>query len=101
MPDKIILLIGTNDIKNKATSDVLKGIKSLLDLILVKLPNCHIVVSETIKRAGKCKATTNGKMNEFNSKLKTMRIDIQRQQNILLEHIYNSGFHLHRHGDSQ
>ena len=55
-PDKIILVIGTNDIENRSVADVLKGIKSLLDMILEKLPDCHIVVSEIIKRAGKCKA---------------------------------------------
>ena len=100
-PDKIILVIGTNDIENSAVSDVLKAIKSLLDLILEKLPNCHIVVSEIIKRAGKCKANANGKINEFNSELKKMNIDILRQQNILPEHINQSGLHLNQHGDGQ
>lgn len=100
-PDKIILIIGTNDIENKAVADVLKGIKSLLDMILEKLPNCHVVVSEIIKRAGKCKANTNGKINEFNSELKKMNIDILRQQNILPEHINQSGLHLNQHGDGQ
>eukprot|EP00112_Aurelia_sp_Birch-Aquarium-sp1_P018505 Seg4424.5 transcript_id=Seg4424.5/GoldUCD/mRNA.D3Y31 product="hypothetical protein" protein_id=Seg4424.5/GoldUCD/D3Y31 len=93
-PDKIILIIGTNDIENKAVADVLKGIKSLHDMILEKLPNCHVVVSEIIKRAGKYKANTNGKINEFNSELKKMNIDILRQQNILPEHINQSGLHL-------
>ena len=86
-PDKIILVIETNDIEKKSVPDVLKGIKSLLDMILEKLPDCHKVVSEIIKRAGKCKASTNGKINEFNSELKKMNIDILRQQNILPEHI--------------
>ena len=100
-PDKIILVIGTNDIENKSVADVLKGIKSLLDMILEKLPDCHIVVSEIIKRAGKCKASTNGKINDFNSELKKMNIDILRQQNILPEHINQSGLHLNQQGDGQ
>ena len=91
----------TNDIENSAVSEVLKAIKSLLDLILEKLPNCRIVVSEIIKRDGKCKANTNGKINEFNSELKKMNIDILRQQNILPEHNNQSGLHLNQHGDGQ
>ena len=100
-PDKMILVIGTNDTENKSVADVLKRIKSLLDMILEKLPKCHIVVSEIIKRAGKCKANTNSKINEFNSELKKMNVDILRQQNILPEHINRSDLHLNQHGDSQ
>ena len=88
-------------LKTKTVADVLKKIKSLLDMILERLPNCHIVVSEIIKRAGKCKANTNSKINEFNSELKKMNIDILRQQNVLPEHINQSGLHLNQHGDGQ
>ena len=99
--DKIILVIGTNDTENKSVEGALKGIKDLLDMMLEKLPKCHIVVSEIIKRAGKCKATTNEKINKFNSKLKRKNVDILRQQKILQEHINQSGLHLNRRGDGQ
>ena len=98
-PDKIILVIGTNDIQYKAVADVLKGIKSLMNMIIKELPNCHVAVSEIIKRAGKFAATINGKINEFNSGLKSMNVDILRQQNILLDHINQGGLHLNRSGD--
>ena len=100
-PDKIILVIGTNDIQNEAVADVLKGIKSLMDMILNELPNCHVAVSEIIRRAGKSVATINGKINECNSGLKSMNVDILRQQNILPDHINHGGLHLNRSGDRQ
>ena len=100
-PDKIILVIGTNDIQNEAVADVLKGIKSLMDMILNELPSCHVGVSEIIKRAGKSVATINGKINEFNSGLKFMNVDILRRQNILPDHINHGGLHLNQNGDRQ
>ena len=100
-PDKIILVIGTNDIQNEAVPDVLKGIKSLMDMILNELPNCHVAVSEIIRRAGKSVATINGKINEFNSGLKSMNVDILRQQSILPDHMNQGGLHLNRNGDRQ
>lgn len=100
-PDKIILVIGTNDIENKVVADVLKGIKSLMDMIQNELPNCHVAVSEIIKRAGKSAVTINRKINEFNSGLKSMNVDILRQQNILPDHINRGGLHLNRNGDRQ
>ena len=94
-------MIGTNDIENKAVEDPFEEIKSLLDMILEKLPKCHMVVSEIINRSRKCKATTNEKNNKLNIELKKMNIDILRQQNILQEHIKQSGLHLNRHCNGQ
>ena len=71
--DKLILLaIGTNDIQNEAVADVLKGIKSLMVMILNGLPNCHVAVSEISK--GKSVATINGKINEFGNGLKSLNV---------------------------
>ena len=98
-PDKIRLVIGTNDIQNEAEADVLKGIKSLMDMILNELPDCNVAVSEIIKRVGKSVATINRKINQFNSGLKSMNVDILRQQNILPDHINQGGLHLNRNGD--
>ena len=64
-PDKIILVIGTNDIQNEAVADMLKGIKALMVMILNELPTCHVAVFEIIRRAGKSVDTINGKINEF------------------------------------
>ena len=95
------MVIGTNDIQYKAVADMLKGIRSLMDMILNELPKCHVAVSEIIKRAGKFAAKINGKINEFNSGLKSMNVDILRQQNILPDHTNQGGLHLNRSGDSQ
>ena len=100
-PDKIILVIGTNDMQNEAVADVLKGIKALMVMILNELPTCLVAVSEIIRRAGKSVDTINGKINEFNSGLKSMNVDVLRQQNILPDHINQGGLHLNRSGDRQ
>ena len=47
-----------------------------MDMILYELPNCHVAVSEIIRRAGKSVATINEKIKEFNSGLKTMNVDV-------------------------
>ena len=40
--EKVILIIGINDIENISVEDALKRIKSFLDMILEKLAKCHI-----------------------------------------------------------
>ena len=98
-PDKIILVIGTNDIAHEVVGDVLKRIKLLVNFILEKLPKCHVIVSEIIRR-GKY-SNLNEKISKFNHELKSMNIDILRQQNILFEHIGRRGLHLNPYGDRQ
>lgn len=66
-PDKIILVIGTNDIACESVSDILKCIKLLINFILKELPQCHVVVSEFIRR-GKY-SNLNEKMSKFNQDL--------------------------------
>lgn len=72
-PERIILMIGTNDLLGKSAADILKGLKSLLDMIYSSLPNCKVVVSEIIRREDR--KSLNGKLNEFNRALKTMNVD--------------------------
>ena len=91
-PEKIILLIGTNDLQNKSVADILKGLKSLLEMIHSSIPNCKVVVSEIIRREDR--KSLNGKLSEFNRALKTMNVDILRQQNITSQHLVRKGLHL-------
>ena len=98
-PDKIILVIGTNDIAHESVSDILKRIKSLVNFIQEEVPQCHVVVSEIIRR-GK-DSNLNGKINKFNQDLKSMNVDILRQQNLLFEHIGRCRLHLNAYGDTQ
>ena len=98
-PDKIILLIGTNDLQNKSVADILKGLKSLLDMIHSSIPNCKVVVSEIITREDR--KSLNGKLSEFNRALKTMNVDILRQQNITSQHLGRKGLHLNFEGNIQ
>ena len=98
-PDKIILLIGTNDLQNKSVADILKGLKSLLDMIQSSIPNCKVVVSEIIRREDR--KSLNGKLSEFNRALKTMNVDILRQQNITSQHLGRKGLHLNFEGNIQ
>ena len=105
-PDKIILVIGTNDIERRTVNDTLSSVKKVMDMILEKLPDCHIVISEIIRRAdsrltGAKLAELNRKINEFNQNLKTMNVDILRQQNIIREHLGMQGLHLNRNGNKR
>ena len=98
-PDKIILVMGTNDIAHESVCDVLKRIKSLIKFIHEEVPQCHVVVSEIIRR-GK-NSNLNSKLNKFNQDLKSMNLDNLRQQNIIYEHIGRRGLHLNSYGDTQ
>ena len=98
-PDKIVLVIGTNDMVNEKLPDILKSLKSLIDQILEALPDCDVVVSEVIVRSDN--ASLNGKITNFNKALKTMNVDILRQQNITKNHLGKRGLHLNFSGNLQ
>ena len=98
-PDKIVLVIGTNDMVNEKLPDILKSLKSLVDQILEALPECDVVVSEVIVRSDN--ASLNGKITNFNKALKTMNVDILRQQNITKNHLGKRGLHLNFSGNLQ
>ena len=95
-PDKIVLVIGTNDMVNEKLPDILKSLKSLIDQILEALPECDVAVSEVIVRSDN--ASLNGKITNFNKVLKTMNVDILRQQNITKNHLGKRGLHLNLSG---
>ena len=95
-PDKIILVVGTNDIQHQPVVDVLKNIKPLMEQISESLPDCHIVVSEIIKRKmknGDENQAIAKKIAEFNKSLKSMNVNILQHQNILVEHLGMRGLH--------
>ena len=95
-PDKIILVVGTNDIQHRTVADILKNIKRLMEQISESLPDCHIVVSEIIKRKmknGDENQAIAKKIAEFNKSLKSMNVNILQHQNILVEHLGMRGLH--------
>ena len=105
-PEKIIIVIGTNDIERKPVTEILRSIKLVMDMILEKLPDCHLVISEIIRRADSRLndaelAKLNGKINTFNQSLKKMNVDILRQQNIIQDHLGRDGLHLNFNGNRQ
>ena len=70
-PEKIIIVIGTNDIERKPVTEILRSIKLVMDMILEKLTDCHFVISEIIRRADSRLndaelAKLNSKINTFN-----------------------------------
>ena len=77
-----------------------------MDMILEKLPDCHLVISEIIRRADSRLndaelAKLNGKINTFNQSLKKMNVDILRQQNIIQDQLGRDGLHLNFNGNKQ
>ena len=48
-------MIGTNDIEKKSVEDAVKGIKSLLNLILEKLPKCQLWLLRSSRGLGNAK----------------------------------------------
>ena len=98
-PEKIILVLGTNDIAHESVGDLLQRIKVLVNFILEELPTYHVIVSEIIRREKY--SNLNEKISRCNQELKSMKIDILRQQNILFEHIGRRGLNLNPYGDMQ
>ena len=98
-PAKIILMVGTNDLVNLSAAEMTKSIKALCDWILSSIPDCNIIVSEIVRREDK--KFLNGKISEFNRALKTMNLDILRQQNITSTHLSKKGLHLNFEGNRQ
>ena len=103
-PVKIILVVGTNDIQHRPVADILKNIKRLTENILESLPDCHNVISEIIKRQMKNFNENQAiatKIAEFNKSLKSMKVDVLQQQNILFDHLGMKSLHLNAQGNSQ
>ena len=105
-PEKIINVIGTDDIERKPVNEILQSMKLVMDMILEKLLDCHIVISEIIRLADSRRniaelAKLNGTINTFNQSLKIMNIDILRQHSIIQKHLGKDGLHLNFNGNKQ
>ena len=98
-PEKILLLIGANDVEHKTAALILAEIKSLIDFIQEHIPTCHVVVSEIIQRLDK--KYLNGKIIEVNKALKSMNCDTLPQQNITSDLLGKRGFHLNFFGNKK
>ena len=51
--NKIILVIGTNDVERDAAQSIIKEMKALVQFIQEMFPHYHVVISEIFKRADK------------------------------------------------
>ena len=98
-PEKIILVIGANDIEHKMYQEIIAEIKSLVAFIQERLPGCHVVISEVFKRADK--KNLNSKIANFNKALKVINCDTLQQQNITFDLLGKRGFHLNFYGNRQ
>ena len=98
-PDKIMLVIGAKDIEHTSSQEILAKIKTLIDFIHGCLPDCHVVISEVLKRVDK--KNLNNKIDDVNRSLKSMNCDSLPQQNITFDLLGKRGFHLNFFGNKQ
>ena len=91
-PDKVILVIGANDIEHTSSQEIVAKIKTLVDFIHGCLPECHVVISEVLKRAD---------TKFLNKSLKSMGFDTLPQQNVTFDLLGKKGFHLNFFGNKQ
>ena len=94
-----MLVIGANDIEHTSSQEILAKIKILIDFIHGCLPDCHVVMSEVLKRADK--KNLNNKIDDVNRSLKSMNCDSLPQQNITFDLLGKRGFHLNFFGNKQ
>ena len=80
-PGKIILIIGVNSVKRNSAQSMISVIKSLIQFIHESIPDCHVVVSEILKR----EKDLNGNINEYIRLLKAMNCYTLRKQNITFD----------------
>ena len=52
-PEKVLLVIGTNDLDRRKPEEVIEKLKELKSFIHASLPQCHIVISQIIMRKDK------------------------------------------------
>ena len=98
-PDKIILVVGANDIEHKAYQEIIAEMTSLVGFILEYLPGCHVVISEIFKRTDM--KNMNSKIANFNKALKVINCDTLQQQNITFDLLGKRGFPLNFYGNRQ
>ena len=98
-PEKILLVIGTNDLDRRKPEEVIEKLKELKSFIHASLPQCHIVISQIIMRKDKPEINMKGK--KLNDMLPQVGCDILRQNTIQMEHLGRRGLHLNHKGNAQ
>ena len=79
-PEKILLVIGTNDLDRRKPEEVVEKLKDLKTFIHASLSQCHIVISQIILRTDKPEINIKGK--KLNDMLQQVGCDILRQNTI-------------------
>ena len=65
-PDQIILHVGTNDIRDKQTNEIVNGILEIEEIIKKESPTTNVVMSELIHRTDKAEFSQKvDKVNEI------------------------------------
>ena len=98
-PEKMILVIGTNDLDHRKPEEVIDKLKELKSFLHASLSQCHIVISQIIMR--KDKPDINMKGKKLNGMLPQVGCDILRQSTIQMEHLGRHGLHLNHKGNAQ
>ena len=99
LPDKIMPVIGANDIEHTSSQETLAKIKTLIDVIHGCLPDCHVVISKVLKCADE--KNRNNKIDDVNKSLKSMSCDSLPQQNITFDLLDKTGLHLNFFSNKQ
>ena len=95
-PDLLIVHSGTNDAVHKTSRDILTDLLHLKYLVLSKLPNGKVVISNPTLRSDQSKAAIT--LHHLNQHLSELNIDIIDNKNIGDKHLGKKGLHLNRKG---
>ena len=98
-PEKILLVIGTNDLDSRKPEEVVEKLNELKRLIHAILPKCQIVISQIILRKDNSEINRKGK--KLNNMLPQVGCHILRQNTIQMEHLVRRGLHLNYKGNGQ
>lgn len=95
-PDHVIYHIGTNDVVNKTSDEVLEQIHTLIRLTRKLLPTTNVIISTLINRSDNTKANTI--IKNLNHKLKRTNYRLLDNSNITFKDLSRKGLHLNIHG---
>ena len=96
LPDYIILHIGTNDVVNNTSREILDKILKLKTYIQKKLPRCQTTISTPVKRHFHGKASLT--ISHLRKKFKDLSISIVDNSNIGAFYLNSVGLHLNDKG---
>ena len=95
-PDRIVLLMGTNNAPYCTPEKMVDQILGLKNFILQKLPTCEIIISTPTLRTDN--TTANNRNNLFVNHLKKLNIKLILNDNIEKKHLNYRGLHLRMSG---